>query len=168
MNLFINKYKIKLAVKNKSNFMKAAGLLQTLFSRISYKEFMNSYTSTIGSTIYSDAEWIERIKYNKFDADDVALLIHETQHILQFRNGSWKKYVRSGGRSLLEAEAIAAANQFRVGIGDEIHIKTRFDVINQLRRYGCKLEDCIAAANYVEIATQPSEMVLDAIKEYRS
>jgi len=164
----LEKYKIKLAVKNKSNFMKAAGLVQSLFSNISYKEFMNSYTSTIGSTIYSDAEWIERIKYNKFDADDVALLVHETQHILQFRNGSWKKYVRSGGRALLEAEAIAAANQFRVGIGDIYHIKERFDIINQLQRYGCKLKDCIAAANYVEIATQPSKMVLDAIKEYQS
>lgn len=168
MNLFLNKYKIKLAVKNKSNFMKAAGLLQTLFSKISYKEFMSGYTSTIGSTIYSDAEWIERIKYNKFDIDDVALLVHETQHILQFRNGSWNKYIRTGGRALLEAEAISAANQFRVGIGDSKHVKTRSDVINQLRMYGCKLKDCIAAVHYVEIATQPSEMVLDAIKEYRS
>lgn len=164
----LEKYKIKLAVKNKSNFMKAAGLIQALFSGIPYKEFMNSYTSTIGSTIYGDAEWIRRIKSGKYDCDDGALLVHEVQHVLQFRNGSWKKYVRSGGRALLEAEAIAAANQFRVGVGDEVHIKDRFDVINQLRLYGCKLKDCIAAANYVEIATQPSEMVLDAIKEYVS
>lgn len=164
MKDFLKKYKLTLKVKNKSNFMMAAGLMQTLFSKISYKEFMNSYTSTIGSTIYSDKDWIERINSDTYDIDDVALLVHETQHALQFRDGSWKRYATSGGRSLLEAEAIAAANQFRIACNDH-SIRTRQEIINQLTRYGCKAADCIAAANYVEIANnaKPSAMVQDAV-----
>jgi hypothetical protein len=164
MKNFLTKYNLTLKVKNKSNFMKAAGLMQTLFSKISYKEFMNSYTSTIGSTIYSDKGWIDRIHGEAYDTDDVALLVHETQHVLQFRDGSWKRYVTSGGRSLLEAEAIAAANQFCMAQGRPA--KDRHEVINQLARYGCKLVDCIAAANYVALALTPSAMVKEAIREH--
>ena len=165
MKDFLKKYKLTLKVKNKSNFMRAAGLMQTLFTKISYKEFMNGYTSTIGNTIYSDGDWIDRINGDTYNIDDVALLVHETQHALQFRDGSWKRYVTSGGRSLLEAEAIAAANQFRIAHNDLDCLKTRHEIINQLTRYGCKAADCIAAANYVEIANKakPSAMVQDAV-----
>ena len=166
---FLQKYKITLKVKSKSNFMKALGFAQTLFSKITYQQFMNSYTSTIGSTIYSDKEWIDRVTQGTADIDDIALLVHETQHVLQFRNGSWKKYVTSGGRALLEAESIAQANRFRLAVSDADHIKTRHHIINQLTQYGCKLVDCIAAANYVEIAQQEplttNEMAFNAIGE---
>lgn len=169
MNRFLRKYNIKLIVKNKSNFMRAAGLIQALFSKISYKEFMNGYTSTIGNTIYGSSDWIERLNSGTFTADDVALLVHETQHVLQFRNGTWKKYVRSGGRALLEAEAISYANMFRIAVESD-GLKTRDMIVDQLTRYGCKLKDCHAAATYVEIAqTKPlsdCEMVYDAVTEF--
>lgn len=171
MNRFLSKYKIKLVVKNRSNFMRAAGLLQTFFSRISYKEFMSEYTSTIGNTIYGKADWIDRIKNGTFDCDDVALLIHEAQHTRQFRNGTYDKYARSAGRALLEAEAIVSANRFRIACGDAAHAKTKAQVINQLTAYGCKFNDALAAANYVEIATlsPPSDwppFIMDAVTEF--
>ena len=168
MKEFLTKHKITLKVKNKSNFMKALGVAQALFSKITYQQFMTGYTSTIGSTIYSDREWIHRVTNGAPDVDDIALLVHETQHVLQFRNGSWKRYVTSGGRALLEAEAIAQANRFRIAVSDDDHIKTRHHIINQLTQYGCKIADCIAAANYVEIAQQdpltPKDMAFDAME----
>jgi hypothetical protein len=169
MQAFLDKYKIKLVVKNKSNFMKAAGLLQTLLSKISYKEFMNGYASTIGNTIYGKADWIDRIKNGTANCDDVALLVHETMHTSQFRDGSYLKYVRSGGRALLEAEAIAAANIFRRAVGDD-RLKTRADIIAQLVQYGCKFSDASAAATYVEMAqmkpTSKCKVAADAAKEF--
>jgi hypothetical protein len=171
MKAFLRKYNIKLVVKNKSNFMKAAGLVQKLFSRISYKEFMNSYTSTIGNTIYGKEDWIERIKNGTADCDDVALLIHETAHTRQFRDGSYTRYVRSGGRALLEAQAIVAANRFRIACGDAANVKTRPQIIAQLMKYGCKFQDAVAATNIVEIATKSPisdwpMYVLDAVTEF--
>ena len=145
--------------------MRTLGLAQTLFSKITYDQFMSGYTSTIGSTIYSDKEWIDRITAGNPDNDDVALLVHETRHVLQFRDGSWRRYVTSAGRAILEAEAIAAANMFRIAVGDRERIRTRSEIINQLTQYGCKLVDCIAAANYVAIAQEspPSQLVTEAI-----
>lgn len=168
MKKFIEKYKIKLVVKNKSNFMKVVGFAQSFFSNISYDMFMSEYTSTIDDTIYGTKEWVDRVQTNKCTVDDVALLVHETEHVLSFRNGLWKRYVLSGGRALREAECIAAANQFRISACDAPHIKDRTDIINQLRLYGCKFKDCVAAANYVEIAQQgpPSDMVMDALSVF--
>lgn len=171
MQAFLHKYNIKLVVKNKSNFMKAAGLIQTLLSKISYKEFMTGYTSTIGDTIYGEKGWIERIKNGTADCDDVALLVHETAHTRQFRDGSYVRYVRSGGRALLEAQAIIAANRFRIACGGSSGVKTRPQVIAQLIKYGCKFEDAAAAASIVEIATKSPitdwpMYVLDAVTEF--
>lgn len=171
MKAFLRKYNIKLVVKNKSNFMKAAGLIQTLLSKISYKEFMTGYTSTIGDTIYGEEGWIERIKNGTADCDDVALLVHETAHTRQFRDGSYTRYVRSGGRALLEAQAISAANRFRIACGDAAGVKTRPQIIAQLLKYGCRFEDAVAAAIIVEIAMkdEPANwppFIMDAVTEF--
>jgi hypothetical protein len=172
MQKFLKKYKIKVVLKNKSTFMKIAGLWQKLFSKISYGDFMKEYTTTIGSTIYAQQDFVDIADgKSPVTINSLALLVHETEHVFQFRRGQWTRYPWSGGRASMEAKAIAEANRLRIFLGDVDGIKTAEKIRKQLTAYGVKSADIEAAVIFVKIKQQEpvkeNEMVWFAAQEYK-
>lgn len=78
--------------KNSSEIMQIAARIVPIFSKIKPNEFMEYYVTTLFDNIY----------YTEADDLEFDLVTHELTHVMQFRNGSFVRYVTLAGRGYLE------------------------------------------------------------------
>lgn len=94
--------------KNNSAFMGTIGTFLSAIGVQDKQKFMNSYTTTIGTTIYAPFEVGDPSKWSLWS--QVVVCVHEHMHVIQYRKDgalpfSWNYVTSASKRAKYEAEA---------------------------------------------------------------
>lgn len=106
-----NRFKANIVSKRDSK-LKYWGYVSKYFSGITREEWVKSFNTTIGSTIYVSDDFLDSCAYVQ-----MRIIAHELVHVLQFREAPIQYPSRYASnkhyRAIYEAEAESAAYQFR-------------------------------------------------------
>ncbi len=114
-----SKYDVDFILKDRSAIMTIASAIVPIFSKINSEEFMEYYVTTLFDNIY----------YSEPSDLEFDLVVHELTHVMQFRNGSFVRYVTLSGRGYLEGMCKCAEIELLLAIGDEYDIKQKADAL---------------------------------------
>ena len=152
---FTTKYQTKRYFKTNSKLMKVLSLIIPKLTRISKQRFMDFFTTTLGSKIYTAEALTPRKESNakkeQRAVHSIIVAAHEHVHVLQFRQGRikfvWRYLTSSLYRALYEAEAyrvnlLLDPKLLGGGLGEAT-------ILTRLLNYGCSSSDLKQAHAYL-------------------
>lgn len=149
-------YGSKHTSKDDSSFMSTVGGALDLINVLDKDDFMSTYTTTIGNTIY--CPFVVGVPDDVYSLyDQFIICIHEHQHVYQYQKDGLTFFIDyladSSDRALYEAEALTAGFEMRWWYKQSLpnNIAARANV---LKHYGCNEVDIAVAGKALEIASK--------------
>ena len=136
-------YGMKIVQKRNSHLMKFISWFLNLFNIVPKDFFMNSFTTTIGKTVYVPFELGNGLGDNQTLESQFSTLVHENQHVIQYMREGIKFFVKylfsSSCRARYEAEAYTSNLELYYFMYGSIF--DVYKVAKSLQYYNCSYKD---------------------------